>query len=68
MYNVFRYLQVLTIFIVDFQCVADADTAIAKITSEYQSSGKHAVVTADDTDVLCILIHLWKKPANTSEP
>ena len=51
-----------------FQCVADADTTIAKVTLEYHSSGKHVVVKADDTDVLCLLIHYWKKAGNTSEP
>ena len=50
-----------------FQCVADADTTIAKIAIEYQSSGKHVAVNADDA-VLCILIHHWKKTANTSRP
>ena len=47
-----------------FQCVADADTTIAKIASEYQSPGKHIVVNADDTDILCVLMHHWKKAAN----
>ena len=50
-----------------FQCLADADTTIAKITIEYQSSRRHVAVNADDT-VLCILIHHWKKTANTSRP
>ena len=40
-----------------FHCVADADATIAKVALEYHSSGKHVVVNADDTDVLCLLIH-----------
>ena len=51
-----------------FQCVADADTTIVKIVVEYHSWGKHVVINADDTDVLCILIHHWKKAANNSGP
>ena len=51
-----------------FQRVEDADTTIAKIVWEYHSWGKHVVINADDTDVLCILIHHWKKAVNTSGP
>ena len=51
-----------------FQCVADTNRRVAKIVLEYHSWGKHAVVNADDADVLCVLIHHWKKAANTSRP
>ena len=40
-----------------YQCVADADTAIARVALEYHSSGKYIVVNADDFDVLCLLMH-----------
>ena len=51
-----------------YQCVADADTTIAKVILEYHPPGKHVVVNGDDTNVLCLLIHHWKKATNTSGP
>ena len=39
------------------QCVADADTTIARVALDYHSSGKYVVVNTDDFDVLCLLMH-----------
>ena len=47
-----------------YQCVEDADATIVRVVLEYHSSGTHVVANADDTDVLCLLIHHWKKAAS----
>ena len=43
------------------ECTGDADVTIAKTAIEYAEGGHDVVVTADDTDILILLIYHWRE-------
>jgi len=43
------------------QSHGDADVLIVKAAVEYAESGKNVVVTADDTDILVLMINHWQE-------